>query len=374
MTSIDMLIERCVSAAEFPEQTAIDATNGKKIIGCVPYYLPFEMVDAAGMYPLELWGGGTNTADASRYYPAFYCSVAVTIMQKALDHTYDFLSGVIVPTTCDALRNLEENWKYSPSEVPVFDFVQPVNRNVPAAEDYYLKQLHRMKEWLEEIGGNEITDKALRESILRYRALNEGVRTFIELANDHLDVITPLARQSIIRAMRILPVEDATATILELNEALKALPVCDFDGLKIMVTGIIMDSSKMLKALEDHGIAIVADDMPSASKRFEVDVPDNVNPFVSIARTWPAIEGSCMLFDPEKKRVQATIDTVARTGADGVLVYMLKFCEEDEFDYPILKRKLEEANIPILYIECEQQSSMDQQAITRIQSFAEALQ
>lgn len=114
----------------------------QKAIGCIPYFAPSELVDAAGMYPIELWGGDTEVSRANGYYPAFYCSILVTLMERALRGEYDYLSGVIIPTTCDGLRNLEENWKFAKPEMPVMSLVQPVNRSHPAALDYFLSELN----------------------------------------------------------------------------------------------------------------------------------------------------------------------------------------------------------------------------------------
>jgi benzoyl-CoA reductase/2-hydroxyglutaryl-CoA dehydratase subunit BcrC/BadD/HgdB len=52
---------------------------------------------------------------------------------------------------------------------------------------------------------------------------------------------------------------------------------------------------------------------------------------------------------------------------------MMKFCDPEEYDYPILKKALEKEGIPHLYLEIDQQTGDDQQARTRIQSFVEML-
>lgn len=373
MSRIDEILDIFTQAAADPVDTALAHAGDRKVIGCAPYFTPFEMVDAAGMVPVELWGGGTDTQEASRYYPTFYCSVAVTIMQKAIDGSYDGLSGAIVPTTCDALRNLEENWKFSPSKVPVMPLVQPVNRKTEAAEEYYLEQLRQLRSWLEEISGNRITDKALRTSINRYNRQRRSMRSFLALANRHLDVMKPAARQCVIKAAQVLPVEEHTALVEELGRELAARPDFDFGGKKLVATGILLDSMNLLDMLDENGFAIVADDMPAGSKRFERDSEDNVDPFITVARIWRDLEGCSMLFDPRKMRADILLDLVKSTDADGVLIDILKFCEEDEFDYPILKRRFEEAGVPTLYLETEQQALTNQQAATRIQSFREIL-
>lgn len=37
--------------------------QGKKVIGCLPYYVPEELVYAAGMVPMGIWGSNGQTAD-----------------------------------------------------------------------------------------------------------------------------------------------------------------------------------------------------------------------------------------------------------------------------------------------------------------------
>ena len=59
--------------------------NNKKVIGCIPYFAPLELVHAAGMQPIELWGGGVRISEAGSYYPAFYCSILFTLMENALE-------------------------------------------------------------------------------------------------------------------------------------------------------------------------------------------------------------------------------------------------------------------------------------------------
>ena len=59
--------------------------------------------------------------------------------------------------------------------------------------------------------------------------------------------------------------------------------------------------------------------------------------------------------------------------ADGVISCMMKFCDPEEFDYPILLQEFEAAGVKNLYIEVDQESTAFEQVKTRIQTFAEIL-
>ena len=83
--------------------------------------------------------------------------------------------------------------------------------------------------------------------------------------------------------------------------------------------------------------------------------------------------GCPFLYEVEKTRGQMLIDLVRQYKADAVVTMLMKFCDPDEFDYPIYKAELEEAKIPHLYLEVEQQMDSFGQAGTRIQSFAEMI-
>ena len=52
---------------------------------------------------------------------------------------------------------------------------------------------------------------------------------------------------------------------------------------------------------------------------------------------------------------------------------MEKFCDPEEYDYPIYKAELEEAEVPMLYMEVDQQTTGFEQIRTRVQSFREML-
>ena len=374
MGNLDELFSEMEQAIADPQKTFENYRNeNQQAIGCIPYFAPYELVDAAGMYPLELWGGDTEISRANGYYPAFYCSILVTLMERALRGEYDYLSGVIIPTTCDGLRNLEENWKFGVPEMPVMSLVQPANRTHPAAEEYFLTELETVKEKLEEISGNTITDKALRNSINAYNKQRAVMREFDKKASEHPSDVSPWQRHVVYKAAQVLPVRIHTEMVEEINEELTQLPADDFKGLRLVTTGILLDSKPLLDELENQNIAIVGDVLTAESIRFAQDAPGNVDPFVTLAHIWLDVQNTSVALDPKKQRGEALIALAKERGADGALINVTKFCEEEEYDYPVIKKQLADAGIPLLYLETAQQDHINEQATTRIQAFAEML-
>ena len=372
--SIDELFSEMEQAIDNPQKAFENyRAENQKAIGCIPYFAPYELVDAAGLYPIELWGGDTEISRANGYYPAFYCSILVTLMERALRGEYNYLSGVIIPTTCDGLRNLEENWKFGVPDIPVMSLVQPTNRTHPAAEEYLLTELETIKEKLEEISGNTITDKALRTSINAYNKQRAAMRAFDEVAAQHPGVVTPWKRHVVYKAAQVLPVRIHAEMVEQLNELLRALPDNSFKGLRLVTTGILLDSKPLLDELEKQNIAIVGDVLTAESVRFAQDAPGNVDPFVSLAHIWLDVQNTSVALDPTKQRGETLAALAKERKADGALINVTKFCEEEEYDYPVIKKQLADAGVPLLYLETAQQDHINEQATTRIQAFAEMI-
>ena len=77
--------------------------------------------------------------------------------------------------------------------------------------------------------------------------------------------------------------------------------------------------------------------------------------------------------DVEKKRVDKIVEDAKAAKAQGVLVLMTKFCDPEEFDYPLIKRACDKAEIPCVLIEIDRQMVNYEQARTAIETFKDLL-
>ena len=59
--------------------------------------------------------------------------------------------------------------------------------------------------------------------------------------------------------------------------------------------------------------------------------------------------------------------------ADGVVVCMMKFCDPEEYDYPVFNKQLKAEGILSVHVDIDQQTQNIEQARTRIQTFAEMI-
>lgn len=347
--------------------------EGNKVVGCLPVYTPQEIVHAAGMIPMGIWGGHTELDEAKQYFPAFACSIMQSILEYGLKGSYDGLSAVIIPGMCDTLICMSQNWKSGVKSIPMIPMVYPQSRKIEAGVEFLTSEYEVVKKKLEEVAGTEITEENLQKSIDVYNEHRKAMQEFMEIVPDYLNTFTPYVRNTVFKSAHFMKKEEHTALVKSLIEELKKMPKEDFKGKKILVTGIILDSKDMLDVFEQNNLAIAYDNTAQESRQYTTLVPEGKNALDRLARWWSNVEGCTLAYDPQKLRGTMIVDHAKRLGLDGVVYALMKFCDPEEYDYPVVKKDLEEAGIPHLYIEIEQNSTNIEQLRTRVQTFAEIL-
>ncbi|MFC0904825.1 2-hydroxyacyl-CoA dehydratase subunit D [Clostridium sp. MT-14] len=347
--------------------------TGKKAVGCFPIYTPDEIVYAAGLLPIGMWGGQTIGKLSSHYLQSFCCSTMKANTEQALMGKYDFLSAVIIPTFCDTLKCIAENWKISSPQLNIIPMVYPQNRKIKVGKEFMREEFIRVKKALEKVAGEEITEKALEESVEIYDDYRKTMQEFVELVQHYPTMLNAESRHLIIKASYFMDKKIYTTKMKELIKAIKELPEEKSRKKKIIITGLISEPTELLEIFTDNDMFIVADDLAHESRQFRTIAPKKGDALNRMVERIALQDGCAFLHDEAKSRGQMLIDMRNKYKADAVVVCQLKFCDPEEFDYPIIKKELEAAKIPTLYVEIEQQMDSLEQLRTRIQSFAEML-
>ena len=347
--------------------------TGKGAVGIMTVYCPEEIVHASGYLPIGMWGAQKKTISKARtYLPPFACSIMQSVMELQLEGVYDDLEAVIFSVPCDTLKCMSQKWN---RPVPAIVFTHPQNRKIAkdAANVFAREEFNIVKEKLEDILDVHISNKAIKNSIAVYNENRAACREFSDVAAEYAAVVTPSDRHAVIKARWFTEKSRHTALVKELIAALKAEPAPEFKGKKIIVTGIQVEPYDVLDIFQENGFAIVADDLAQETRNFRQDVPDDDDALMALARAWNEFDGCSLATDANKPKGQMIIDAVKKYGADAVVVCMMKFCDPEEFDYPILLQEFEAAGVKNLYIEVDQESTAFEQVKTRIQTFAEIL-
>jgi len=375
MMGLQNTIQYLVDAGMHPAQTVHGslAESGREAIGCFPSFAPEELVYAAGFLPVGMWGGKTGYTHADKYMQSFACSVMRANLEFGITGTYRMLRAVLVPTLCDTLKCMCENWKTAVPDIPVIGISYPQNRMDAVAKRQLMAELNRIKAELEQLSGTPITEAVLGESLQVYDAFREAINHFTAVSGQHSTTINAKTRHYILKASYFMDKAEYTRLLNALTDSLTARPMDSYLGLKVVATGIMVDSEALLDLLDEHGITIVSDALLHESGQFQALHEGTGSALEQIAERYLRINGISLLYEPRKPRGALLAELVRKSGADAVIAFMMKFCDPEEFDYPIYQKELTRAGIPVLQIEIDQVVDSIEQIRTRLQTFIEML-
>lgn len=377
--STEVLLNEFKECSEHPYRViSAYKQEGKKVIGVLPYFAPVELVVAAGMVPMGIWGSNKKTiALAKEYCATFYCTIAQLALEMLLDGTLDQLDGIITPTICDTLRPMSQNFRVAmEGKLPCIFLAHPQHRKPAFGLQFTVDQYMHVKSELEKISGNTITDEALRDAIKVMNRSRKARREFVKLAGQHPEAISVVERSAVLRSAWFMEPAVHAQKLEELNEELSKLPASNWKGRKVVTSGIICDNPKLLQIFDDNNIAIAADDVAQETRAFRVDASEEGDPMMALAQQFADQDYDVLLYDEysnKNRRADYVVQMVKESGAQGLVLFMQQFCDPEEMEYPYLKKALDDAGIPHIKLGVDQQMRDFGQASTAIQAFADVL-
>ena len=374
MSKVEAILSQLKDIAANPKKAMDDykAETGKGAVGIMPIYAPEEMVHATGYLPMGIWGAqGKTISKARTYLPPFACSIMQPVMELQCEGAYDDLAAVRFSVPCDTLKCLSQKWK---GTSPVIVFTHPQNRGLEAANKFLVKEYELVTAQLEHYLGVTITNAALERSIAIYNENRQVMREFVKVAADYPQVIDAVSRHAVFKARQFMLKEKHTELVKELIAEVKAMPVQPWTGKKVIVAGILLEPNELLDIFNEFGLAIVDDDLAQESRQIRVDVLDGEEgPLYRMAKAWQQMYGCSVATDTKKGRGKMLMNKMAQTGADAVIIAQMKFCDPEEWDYPVMYREFEERGVKNLMIEVDQEVTSFEQVKTRLQSFVEMM-
>lgn len=373
MTDIKTLLAQFEEISKTPKKLLkqyIDA--GQKVIACFPIYAVQPLVTAAGMVPMGVWGGQCNPQTAGKYAPIFTCSLLRSCLEFGMTGMYEGVSAAIMPIICDTFRGMNSAWRAGVKDIRPITFIYPQNRKDPGARDFLIEELKTVRDALEEISGSAITNGKLQTAIELYNQRNSVMRAFCEAANNHLDVIKPVDRHHVMKAAVFMTPERTIEMVSQLTQALEALPIYPHSGKKVILTGITCEPDDILKYFDQCGVAVVGDDLAQESRQYRTDYPFANSAMERLALHWFAVKGCSTAHDDNNTARGDMLASMAKsTGADCVVLCMMRFCEIEEYDEPSVIAQVRKAGLMSFSIDIDQSTSNSGQALTKIQAYSE---
>ena len=162
--------------------------KGIKIVGYFPgNYVPEEIIYASGAVPICLAFVSSQHANAALdEVPDIVCPFArAQIGQRLLktNEYYNMIDLVIAPLTCVHMKETAEIWEYY-GGIEIFKLGVPHQYDTDFGLEYYIGRLQVLKDRLQDLTGNMITDKKLTEAIDLYNRIREVSQKYSFFAQD----------------------------------------------------------------------------------------------------------------------------------------------------------------------------------------------
>jgi len=347
----------------------------KRVIACFPMYAPEEMIHAAGMLPVTIFGSDQPVTLANNYLHAFLCHPVRNDFDQFLKGNIDFADGLVFPDICDqekrvaSLLNIHFKSRF-------FHFVRfPKMMHGAGSKEHLIRELMRLKTALENLTGSKITDDELRRSIILFNQTRRLLRQVYQLRRDNPGAFSGDELSVVVSAGMIMPKEEYNPLLSDYLKQKQSPKVSVKDKVKLVITGNPCEDLEpgISRMIEEIGGVVVDDDVFTGSRYFASAIPEVGDPVMALADGY--LEGiACPTkSDPTKKWADHVLSMAKQSKASGVIVLMPKFCEILAFEYPHINSLLTESGIPHLMLECDH-SGATAGMKTRLQAFVETLE
>ncbi len=348
--------------------------SGMPVVGYLCCFAPPEIIRAAGAIPYQITGRpGEPTSEADAYMEPYGCTYVRNVFTQALKERLDFLDGLVISHSCDMVQRLYGIWTYY-RPLPYSRLFNVPHQVTPQAERFFKRELGFFRESLEHFTGRDVTGEMLAKEIEltnRNRAL---IRELYRMRQENPPLIKGSEMHELLLAGRWLPSEEFHTL---LNEALAGVKKRSPQGLtrpRLLVWGSLLDNAAFYRMIEEAGGEVAADDTCIGFRLYEKDIPLSGNPYEALKEHY-FVNFQCPRTDrgPGRGRFDYILERAREYNVDGVVGYIISFCDPHKFDYPDLRDYLKEAGFPMLLIDDNYSFAPAGAIRTRLQAFIEMI-
>ena len=381
--SVKEIIDRCEEIFEdlnftYAREWKV-AEDGRKVVGYMPVYVPNEIIHAAGMLPIGILGGGDamEVIHGDAYYQSYICRIPRSTVELGIMKNLDFVDGMLFPSICDVIRNLSGVWKLLFPEVYARYFDTPQNFRSDIGGEFYKNDLQELREGLEKLGGREITDDDLRNSIQVYNENRDWVRKVYQFRSDQPWKVPASEVYLLMRAGEILTPEDHTQMMKDYLAAVENEERRMKDNCRVVLNGSFCEQPPLglVKSIELAGCYVVDDDYMMINRMITEDIPTDGDPLLNLSEAFlkHSLDFASKFEPSEEIKGKFIVELVRERGAEGVIFSAPSFCDPALLDQPMLAHVLDDANIPYISFQYAENSGQMQPIREQAGTFADSI-
>ncbi len=346
--------------------------TGGKVLGYFCTYVPEEIPYAAGVLPVRILGGHEPQDVTEPHIFGMFCPFCRDCLAQGLKGRYDYLDGIMIAQSCLHIRQAFTSWQ---KHVPTaYSYYLPFPHGVQSKRAYpYLEgELEAFQRSIEEWTGRRIGDDDLKQSIDTYNTSRRLLREVYELRKGPAPPLTGEEAMEMVISNQMVDKADHNRALAELLEKLPGRSPKSGDGIRLMIVGSEDDDIPFIHMVESLGATIVVDEHCTGTRYFWNQVEANGSLHKALAARY-IDRPACPSKDwPQRTRIPHTLSLAKDFDVKGAILIQQKFCDPHELDIPALKKALEEAGIPTLFLEFDVTVPLGQFRI-RVEAFLEML-
>ncbi|MGC8523008.1 MAG: benzoyl-CoA reductase subunit C [Acidibrevibacterium sp.] len=355
------------------------AAPGRIVVGYMPFYVPRELIHAAGGLPLGVLGGGEQleVIQGDAYYQSYICRIPRSTIELGVTNRLDFVDAMLFPSICDVIRNLSGMWKIMFPNVRSRYFDVPQNYRDDVGGEFYTHELREVRDMLAEASGWAVSDDAIRASIALYNENRALVREVYAFRARQPWQAPSAEVYLLMRAGMIVAVEEHSRMLREYLAAAAAEARPRRDNSRVVVTGAFCEQPplNLIKSIELAGCYIVDDDFMLVNRWERSDVAEEGDPIANLALAYlhNSSDTSAKYEPDEAKKGLYLVEAVRRTRAEGVIFASPSFCDPALLERPMLQHVLAAHDIPFIAFKYAENSGQMQPIREQAGTFSDSI-
>lgn len=361
-------------------------SEGKLALGYNCSYIPEPFLNLPGCFGSRLRAPRCTSTDIASYYMTTrVCPYVRSILERAIEGGYNYLSALFGAEACSAMERMQEHFfLINPVKNEKF-FVTQIDgpmKGDNANLTYYKGQLKlKVLDALKEHYGVDTSDEAIRQAIILQNEVNAIITEIGNYRRLDNPPITGYEFHVINLVAQVCPLYLIKPYLEETLEDLRTRepdPVFPFRA-RVVVAGSEIDDPEFTKLIETCGGMVVADRycFGSFPGREQIEIFPGESAFDAVCRHYLHWNQCARFMDGDKidQRHEQMARLVKEFKADGIILESMKFCEFWSYEKVLANHIMNnELNIPCCTIEKEYALGAVGQLRTRFQAFIESLE
>jgi benzoyl-CoA reductase/2-hydroxyglutaryl-CoA dehydratase subunit BcrC/BadD/HgdB len=352
--------------------------EGKKIVGYIPAgYVPEEIIWAGGAIPVAYNKGGSHDAvlKSIEYMPRVYdtyarCQIGYWGLEDPLYRIADLMVVPCVDKNVQAIGDCWEMW----TDTELFRLGVPRNNTTEHAYKYYIAILNVLKNKIEKLTGNTITDDNLRDEIDTANKIRFLLK---QISESRKADEPPISGSDYVKLHHASMLADRKLMVEHLESIYQELKnTKGKKGPRVYIIGstIAEGDYKIYDILESAGVNVVMEDFSGGMRPYLQQVENSGDPIQAITNGYFKDRSPLpACFRPSNGRLSLLLEQAKDFKADGIICYTMLYNESCEIEGIHFGRLAEKAGFPFLRLTSDYDEGEYESLRTRIEAFVESI-